>query len=420
MSNNRSFEDEDEDPLEDDRAVDENDRADYEEDEESEQGVAPAAEAPAWTPRPREPQPRRVTRGDERAREVRETGSDRSDPCVMIGPSGSGKTTLLLAIGRACSLPADDALKLEFVPEENTAGIMKAAIDSITKKGQGPRGTLGAPGQYPFWIHLTDKPKNFWEIPLDIDLYMVMSDAAGGFFFPGGDLTALDTSFRDQLAATAKNAASLIFCVDVTKPRADVLERELPVLLSLITKEMKVPVKVPWQQRFKDKLQRRQRPNVQMRKRRCLNVSRFLLLLTQVDKLCYKLDKPDWFAATIDPVEQARELLGVPLLNSIQSALRPGATFAAGICSAWGFHPVTGRPFADPTGKPVNLAAETGSEVLRRWTPFGIRDALYFIASGKCRGTVKEIPLDGLKISTNHEPLEFSYTNLDEQSGIES
>ena len=144
----------------------------------------------------------------------------------------------------------------------------------------------------------------------------------------------------------------------------------------------------------------------------CLNVDRFLLLLTQVDKLCHQLpqgiDRTVRFAEMIDPVEQARELLGVPVLKTIQNSLKPRAQFAVGVISAMGFHPRTGDPFADVDGTPLNLDSESGEDILRRWTPFGIRDAIYFLATGKCRGRVKELHPSDLRAGL--EPLEFSYT----------
>jgi hypothetical protein len=396
-------------PPDDEPEVEENDYADENDFEDEPSSADEDQSARAESPRadPFQQPASRIVRPPSAATQTSSPG--RSNPCVMIGPSKSGKTTLLIAIGRACSLSYGDGLKLEFVAGENTANKMKETINKITGRKGGPEATLDV-GEFPFWIHVTEKPKNFWEVPLDTDLYMVMGDAGGEFSFPEAELEGSALGHRASLVGMAQDAAALVFCVDVTKPRADVLERELPVLLSRITKRMPVRVPVSWQQRLRDKLHRRQRSPVQMRERRCLNVSRFLILLTQVDKLCHKLDKPAWFASTIDPVEQVRELLGLSLLNSIQSALQPGAIFAAGVCSAWGFHPVTGHPFADANGKPINLVAETGVEILRRWTPFGIRDAIYFIATGKCRGTVKRVTPRDLELSEGLEALEFSYT----------
>jgi hypothetical protein len=417
MSSNYEDDNDDRMPLDDESPADENDYVD-ENDVDDTFSPGDNGNARSETARPSSVRP--PPRPPRRPRVTQQPSADRSDPCVMIGPTRSGKTTLLLAFGSACTLSYGDGLKLEFVPEENTALKMKETIDRITGRRGGPQATEGKPGEYPFWIHVSEKPKNFWEVPLDRDLYMMMGDAGGGFSFPEDELTGPAIDFRDELMQMARNAGSLVFCVDVTKPRASVLERELPVLLSRITTPVDVRVPVPWQQRLRDKLLRQRTPEVRIRRMRRLNVSRFLLLLTQVDKLCHKLDKPAWFASTIDPVEQVRELLGLPLLNSIQSALKPGTSFAAGICSAWGFHPVTGRPFADQNGKPINLAAETGEEILRRWTPFGIRDAIYFIATGKCRGTVKQVMPHDLEVSGGHEAMEFSYHSIKDQTEAES
>lgn len=417
MSSNYEDDNEDRTPLDDESPVDEND---YVEENDADDTFTPGDNGDARSETARPSSVRQPPQPPRRPRVAQQPSADRSDPCVMIGPSKSGKTTLLLAFGRACTLAYGDGLKLEFVPEEATALKMKETIDGITGRKGGPEATKGKPGEYPFWIHVSEKPKNFWEVPLERSLYMVMGDAGGEFSFPEADVTGPAIVFRDELMGMAQHAGALVFCIDVTKPRANVLERELPVLLSRITTRMEVPVPVPWQQRLRNKLRRHHTPRTRLRPMRRLNASRFLLLLTQVDKLCHKLDKPAWFASTIDPVEQVRELLGLPLLNSIQSALKPGTSFAAGICSAWGFHPVTGRPFADQNGKPINLAAETGEEILRRWTPFGLRDAIYFIATGKCRGTVKQVGPHDLEVSHGQEAMEFSYHSIKDQTEVES
>jgi hypothetical protein len=346
-------------------------------------------------------------------------------PSIMIGPSRSGKTTLLLAIGRACHLAEDADLELEFVPDENTGQLMKRAIERITNRQQGPPATRGKPEHYPFWIHVSDKPRSFWEPPLDADLYTVMSDGGGGYLLPPEDVSVESEQWRNELIASAKSAVSIIFCIDATAPESSILEKELPLLLSKITEPRIVDVKLTLRQRMQNwfhqhmnRFRRRPYPPLKTRRSKpCLNVDRFLLLLTQVDKLCYKMDDPARYASMINPVEQARELLGISLLNSIRSALKPGAVLAAGISSAWGFRS-DGEPFADPDGTPVAVAGESGEDILRRWTPFGIRDALYFIATGRCRGTVKELARRDLELMHGVEPIPFTFRPSNEQAEV--
>lgn len=332
--------------------------------------------------------------------------------CIMLGPAASGKTTLLTAIKRACDLPSDDGLNLEFVPEKATAEKIKTAIDKIINRQDGHEATQGI-GNYPFEVHVNAKAPNFWSPPLEADLHVVMSDGGGGYLLPSDDDNdAIRLKYRNELIGAALNAASMILCVDITKPGSTLLEKELAISFAEMARPVTFSSPVHWTTQLWSRLQRRPIPPGRRRRKRCLNVDRFLLLLTQVDKLCYQLppsiERPIRFADMIDPVEQARELLGVPVLRTIQSMLKPDARFAVGVISAMGFHPVTGDPFADIDGTPLNLASESGEDILRRWTPYGIRDALYFLATGECRGTVKELTAGYLLAGL--EPLEFSYT----------
>lgn len=334
--------------------------------------------------------------------------------CIMLGPAGSGKTTLLTAIKRACDIPAQDGLNLEFIPGPETAREIKKAIDKIINRKRGHPATQGV-NNYPFEVHVSAKPPNFWSPPLEADLHVVMSDGGGGFLLPADENENEGTrqNYRNQLIEKARHASSMILCVDITTPGSMTLEKELAISFAEMAKPVEFASTVHWKTQLLSRLRRRPVPRGQPRRKRCLNVDRFLLLLTQVDKLCHQLppsvERTVRFAEMIDPVEQARDLLGVPILKTIQSMLKPGARFAVGIISAMGFHPLTGNPFADIDGTPLNLgSAESGEDILRRWTPYGIRDAIYFLTTGICRGNVKELTPGYLM--NGAEPLEFSYS----------
>ena len=334
--------------------------------------------------------------------------------CVMLGPVKSGKTTLLTAIKRACDQPADDGLNLEFIPGVETAKKIKTAVDQIAERKTGHESTTNV-GTFPFEVHVTAKAPHFWSAPLEEDLYVVMSDGGGGFLLPAQETYSNDktiTGFRSALVATARTAKSLILCVDISNSASTTLEKELAISFAEMSKPTPTWSTVHWTAKLWSWIRRKPVPQPRKRMKSCLNVERFLLLLTQVDKLCHQLpegiDRTVRFAEMIDPVEQARELLGVPVLKTIQNSLKPGAQFAVGVISAMGFHPRTGDPFADVDGTALNLDSESGEDILRRWTPFGIRDAIYFLATGKCRGRVKE--LHPAHLRGGPEPLEFTYT----------
>ncbi|HKR13073.1 MAG TPA: hypothetical protein VJT15_13520 [Pyrinomonadaceae bacterium] len=353
-------------------------------------------------------EPPKITR-DEVLRSTGPKVTHHTQSCVMLGPARSGKTTLLTAIKRACDQPANDGLNLEFIPGEETARKIKNAINQIANRQQGHQATADVK-EFPFEVHLSAKAPHLWSPPVEEDLYVVMSDGGGGFLLPSDD--KIDKTFRPKLIETARTARSLILCVDISNPASTTLEKELAICFAEMSKLTPTWSTVHWTAKFWAWLRRKPVPQPRKRMRSCLNVDRFLLLLTQVDKLCHQLpqgiDRTVRFAEMIDPVEQARELLGVPVLKTIQNSLKPSAQFAVGVISAMGFHPRTGDPFADVDGTPLNLDSESGEDILRRWTPFGIRDAIYFLATGKCRGRVKQLHPSDLRAGL--EPLEFSYT----------
>lgn len=347
------------------------------------------------------------------ATEDENLGDDR--PCLILGPMQSGKTALLLALSRACYLPGEDNLHLEFVPEAATALLMKDAVNIITKVKEGPLATASEQRfmgvDFPFWIYAsTQRTLSDWR-PVRASIRMVVSDGPGGALFTAENLplTVGIEAWQRHLIPAGRRARTLVLCVDATKPSADVLQAYFPELVAKMCSVEVIRETEPWRYRMLQKLRLQDAPAVWTRRKMCLNADRFLLLLTKVDQLCASLPEPERFASLIDPVVQARELLGVSFLNMIQSALKPGASFAAGVTSAWGFDPDTKEPFAGSKGKPGKLSAETGEEILRRWTPFGIRDAIFFIATGRDGGTVKRICREDLLSLRGNPPIEFTY-----------
>lgn len=362
-------------------------------------------------------------------RPARQAAPPRNDgSCLIMGPTKVGKTTLLAALNRACHLPARDDLKLEFVAEGNTSAVLtRKAVEIVRDLKPGPDATSREQvdeTEYPFMIHATTVSDGVLRRPRRTSVRMVVSDGPGKAFFPEDVEMENDHDYirwRTKLVRDGRSAGSMILCVDSTDPSADLLEAHLGTMIydmsELETFEEREP--------FESRLHRwvRRRPSLPYRpyQRRCLSVDRFLLLLTKVDLLCAGARtyggpmNPLRAALMLDPVEQARQLLGVHLLNTIQDALRPGAAFAVGVTSAWGFHPVSKEPFAHPDGRPKGVDGERGKEVLPYWTPFGVRDAIYFIATGECRGTVRRVTSEHTVLRDDLDPLEVQFLN---RSGI--
>lgn len=373
---------------------------------------------------PRPSAPRAAADDETTAAPRRErTPPERDGNCLIIGPSQVGKTTLLAALQRACHLPGQDDYKLEFVAEGNTSSrLTRKIVDIITELKAGPNATgpeslEQRETDYPFMIHATTQGGGVMRRPERTSVRVVAHDGPGGAFFPrGGEAHSPEYErWRSRLAEDGRTAGSMILCVDSTEPEANLLEAYLGELIYDMSNLDTINEKEPLEQRLYRWVRKRPARPYRPYKRRCLNVKRFLLLLTKIDLLCAGMGsydkslKPARFAGMIDPIEQSRQLLGEHLLNKIRDALHPRASFAVGITSAWGFHPVSGEPFAGPDGRPGAAEGERGVEVLPYWRPFGVRDAIFYIATGKCRGTVSEVGPQHLGVRDDLEPLEVEF-----------
>ena len=328
-----------------------------------------------------------------------EPGSKDRRTCIMMGPAKSGKTFLLLALGRACYLPTNDDLELGFVPEESVAELMEYAVEIIT--GEKRMEASRKANDYSFEIRAKAVTPDILgrKKRINAALNLTFSDGPGGALFPEEVDQAMKTDverWQPKLVADARGATSLIFCVDATAPSLTLLEKRLPRLIAKMTFQQRM--EETEEPNIWDRLRRRP-PQISFIQRQCLNVDRFLILLTQIDKLCAPHEKPRLMAEMIDPIEQVKETLGLPLLKMIQSALKPSAKFAVGVTSALGFNPINGRPLADQFGVPRKASMEGKDEVYRRWTPFGVRDAIFFISTGRPVGSVRLIKPEDLRAS---------------------
>lgn len=314
--------------------------------------------------------------------------------CVIIGPSGAGKTTLLAAIHRSCQMIDDDGVEFKFISSDGrTADLIKLGINYILNDKKGFDATTTVE-RYPFYIKVAEKRKNFWSLPPPIGLHIEMTDGGGGFIFLPDSPT---DNLRREMTRKIRSASILVLCVDASNPKLDMLSKELEGLITDVHRKIRISPETTFVQRLLNRINDVRFPLPPAQIEPCLNVDRLLILLTQVDKLTNSHRNPLDIAKRIEPVALAVDLLTPELLGSLLKALKPGAQLAVGTCSAFGFIPQTGGTFADAVGKPNIVRKGSGEIALRNWTPFGIREAIYFIATGKSRLSVKRIMEDDLK-----------------------
>jgi hypothetical protein len=328
--------------------------------------------------------------------EEEEEEPDYEKRCIIVGPSQSGKTFLLLAIGRSCFMPNEDGFELEFIPDESVSELMEKSVNIITGKDNTRKGSTRSQ-DYSFEIHAKAMIPASWGRKRTVQetVFLTVSDGPGGSLFPEeGNTSDEQKAIKDwqpHMEKEARRANTFVLCVDASDPDltySDLLEMYLPGLIARISKVRRHIEEAPNGGGIFSRF-RKNHQNQMVRYKRSLKADRFLLLLNKVDNLCAPFSNPNKAAEMIDPVEQAREMLGVALLNQIKHALKPDAAFAVGVTSALGFHPFSGRPIADERGIVGMGQAQQDGNILRNWTPFGIRDALLFIATGHATGSVK-------------------------------
>jgi len=366
--------------------------------------------------------------GAEQAAEA--ASSDGPAECLLLGPTQVGKTSLVMAVERACTLPAPGEPDLLFVPEARTALLIRRAVRLMINPGESHRATRD-PAEYRFSIRTEEAqgPRDLRFPPVR----MALKDGPGGALFPSEtDDRVRPQAMRqweDEMVADAERAKSLILCVNAVAPRSDRWQEHLPVLISKMIRSVKVE-----RERRRSFLRRRPVGEPEVHEVDALSARRVLLLITKIDQLCAAMIhglaasvagvqdgdarrrlledlsslSPAHLAASLDPIAQARALLGLPVLNQIRHALRPDAVFAVGLCSSGGFDPASGEPYWTPDGKPVHMGAETEEEILRRWVPYGVRDAIFFIATGTVRGTVRRVRRQDLIFDQRAQPVEIA------------
>jgi hypothetical protein len=299
---------------------------------------------------------------------------NRTRRILMAGASKVGKTCLLAAIERAVLQNQQGQPRLTILPSRTTEQDQQVAIPRATDiylpraaefflRGIPFKTSMG-PASFDFRLGIEDQEEDFQ-----------FADAPGEFTSPSGPVPA----DRQRLLDECRQGYALVFCFEsltITDPAARLvnLEQNLTRLLTELT----------------------------MASGR-LNFEKILFLLTKIDiptsvfhDRASRADRPFpmsplQLAQRLDPLEQMRAIVGS---ENVAKFFVPGSTceIGVGVCSAFGFDRSTGQPTVSPyTGLPNMPPGRTREEHYRRWTPFGVREALLFLATGRSSPSVKQV-----------------------------
>jgi hypothetical protein len=307
--------------------------------------------------------------------------------CALIGPPGAGKSSLVVALARACQLPERGGLEVRCLLHQRSAAGLAEVVRAISE-GQG----LGTPTndveEFGLEVRLSGQNHGWWRRQFGIRTEMKLLDVPGEALFG----QASDDSGNHSLLVRVRAARLLVLCVDAVRPQSDLWQEKLPRIVDQLA------------ERGTDGSQR-------------LQFDRVVILCTRIDQLCedavqafastysrVQAGEPEtphseigrrvsrWrpadLARALDPLAQARELVGVPVLEVVAAAMRPGAELAVALTSAGGFDPQSGEAFLDLVGMPRRGPWESGEETLARWRPFGLRETLQFLIAGRVGRTM--------------------------------
>lgn len=312
--------------------------------------------------------------------------------CILLGPSRAGKSSLLSALGRAWARERTEDPQISLLRGSSLAELSGAAALFVGSAASTMQPTE-SPTSYDFQVTIQNQRGN---APLEVEV--LVQDWPGGVLF--GDLDGnpppqLEKSPQARACLrAAREVSSLVFCVDSMLPDRLRWEIVLPQILSGLTTSAG---------RFLPRLGRLGRDDVPpiLSPKRHLPFDRVLILLTKIDLVCAAVAdsfaaaelprrgpvspllarlarNPHELAQRLDPVRLAEGCFGKALIDQLLAALKPNASLAVGLTSSWGFE--------DPAGKSGRSVS-----ALEKWSPFGLREALLYLATGDARHPVVPI-----------------------------
>ncbi len=331
--------------------------------------------------------------------------------CALIGPPGAGKTSLLAALDAACLAEGADgeAMALVWNRQSDAADLLqRAARHWIDLDEALPPTTTSTT----YAVELTSVHRSpLLERRSMRVTQLRLLEEPGHVLFPARlDEERAAPPLTSRQHGELSHATTLVLAVDAGRRCAATLEATIPNLLDRLAKAQPG-------ERLDRSCSSGLLARVGLRSRRPaprrsrLGVKRMLLLLTKIDVLASTAAHAQRatgeqvsalaVARALDPVGLALEVVGARSLRRLRRALGAEADFAVGLVSASGFHAKSGAPFSSWS------ATRSPDERAQVWAPFGVADALRFLAHGRCGPTVQpiteeELAADEIRLIARH------------------
>jgi hypothetical protein len=334
---------------------------------------------------------------------------------ILIGPSASGKTSFFGSFEQAVNVSSQDSLDLRLNARNKACQeLLSSALNRLLDESQAS--SVGRPRDLAFTLEAGPNAKV---------MNVLMADAAGSAMFRGDNAhMRLESEQRtiDALAQRWPEADSLLLLVPAERDEEDgdiPISQEVGQGLGYLTQKMMVhrrtkrPEATSWIRRLFG-MTPKTAPAVPR-----LPFKRVLIVITKADVVAQNLldefhqwratqqgpDPYPWpcplppklqrrsnpsareVAEAMEPIGAARRILSEKVLNQLVKAVDANCTVAVALVSVKGFsrdgHPIAGKDglAAPPPGQPKSR--QWRDKVVREWSPWGVRAALYFLATGQ-------------------------------------
>ena len=297
--------------------------------------------------------------------------------CVVLGPRDSGRSVALASMVRTGSCVDAPHTRIALLSMEEGREVLARARAQLRTP---PAPAEARPELPAVALRHVAPARGFFERERPVDLVFEAPDRDGAALFQdleGGRCPAAVA----RAVRRVDTHDGVIFCLDAGDRRAGLHLRR--ALDAVEASEDEIPT---------EPLRGAPPP-----------VRRVLLLLNKVDRLVSWVSphaSPVRMAGALDPLNQAEALVGAATLRRMARLAGPRGQVAVGLCAGWGFCERTGLSYWDQhTG--VHRAAwhPVEEDELEGWRPFGVREALLFLARGQSGGALRTFRVEDLSAS---------------------
>ncbi len=295
------------------------------------------------------------------------------------GRSNSGKTTLIKALQQSTKVRS--TAPHVYVNNED---MVKQIIDLKKSMISTHASYLG--------IATTGEKNYVFDIVDDKSgkhLKITVQDGAGEAMFPisidENEIVSNQDDLHKKLTEKAKEANYILLCVNATEIAQNYFDIILPRFLANFTENNKIK-----------------------------NCEKFIIVLTNIDSLAniayqqvsnhlsklktYQSRKrgitPEKISHLIDPVQQAKMIIGKSALIDIKKALNKDAQLLVALCSAYGFNEDGNLIFQENAEDSIfnmDSSYSLGEDHIDQWRPFGVLELLDYLLLHRKKSTIEII-----------------------------